>query len=506
MSSDKRSHDDVDVKSDTRAGSGSASAKAEVTKPSREPEAAVTISVWEDDPESAVIVARPVPDLKKTPLAYNFPAHAPKPAPYKPGTQNFRYWVAAEALRRGADFWASRISGINWQMGESINVILDGGEDLNAYYDRQALNFFHGPGPNGVIFSGESPDVLCHEMGHAILDAIKPELWDVASHEAAAFHESFGDISAILSALQLSSLRVAILSDTGGHLYRNSRLSRLAEQLGSAIRAQFPDKVERDCLRNAVNSFSYQDPIRLPSLAPASQLSSEPHSFSRVFTGGFLQALAGLLTISAADSNAPTEQELLDAANAMADILVAAVRDAPVVSNFYSQIAAGMVQVSSGIDRKYSAVLKAVFTQRAILSMQSATTMEAFEPAVKAIRAAAPAARATGPAPSMRLALSAVQYGLGDRPLLVEAPAQIRRFAVSAAAHDFGALEPASSATAAQAFVEELFRRGKIDHGKIDILDTGFDRGLKTHQLVEAEEGIALERRLFDCGCGSKHY
>ena len=76
---------------------------------------------------------------------------------------------------------------------------------------------------------GESPDIVCHEMGHAILDAIKPQLWGAASHEAAAFHESFGDMSAILSALQLQSLRSAILRDTGGHLYQSSRLSRLAE-------------------------------------------------------------------------------------------------------------------------------------------------------------------------------------------------------------------------------------------------------------------------------------
>jgi hypothetical protein len=102
-------------------------------------------------------------------------------------------------------------------------------------------------------------------------------------------------MSAILSALQLQSLRSAILHDTGGHLYQNSRLSRLAERLGSAIRAQHPDAVDRDCLRNAVNSFTYQDPITLPQMAPTTQLSSEPHSFSRVFTGAFFEALAGML-------------------------------------------------------------------------------------------------------------------------------------------------------------------------------------------------------------------
>src|SRR5947209_2623599 len=141
-------------------------------------------------------------------------------------------------------------------------------------------------------------------MGHAILDSIKPELWD-GLQEAAAFHEGFADVSAILSALQLPSLRATILTHTGGHLYRSSRLSRLAEQLGSAIRAQEPDAVDPDCLRNAVNSFTYDDPIELPQMAPASQLSSEPHSFSRVFTGAFFESLAGMLHAKAADAGSP---------------------------------------------------------------------------------------------------------------------------------------------------------------------------------------------------------
>ena len=47
-------------------------------------------------------------------------------------------------------------------------MLLDQGVDLNAYYDRRALNFFHGPAPAGTVFSGESPDIVCHEMGHAL--------------------------------------------------------------------------------------------------------------------------------------------------------------------------------------------------------------------------------------------------------------------------------------------------------------------------------------------------
>ncbi|MFZ1095151.1 MAG: hypothetical protein WAN75_39030, partial [Xanthobacteraceae bacterium] len=101
----------------------------------------------------------------------------PKPAVYQSGTREFRFWTAAEALRRGADFWASRVPLTKWEVGPVLKVLLDEGVDLNAYYDRRALNFFHGPSPSGTVYSGESPDIVCHEMGHASLDSFKPQLW-----------------------------------------------------------------------------------------------------------------------------------------------------------------------------------------------------------------------------------------------------------------------------------------------------------------------------------------
>jgi hypothetical protein len=194
-----------------------------------------------------------------------------------------------------------------------LPVDLDFGIDLNAFYDREGLKFFHGLAAGRTVFSGESPDVVCHELGHALLDSFKPQLFDAASMEVAAFHESFGDMSAILSALQLPSVREGVLAETGGVLRRSSRLSRLAEQLGSAIRQSVPSAVEPDCLRNAVNTFFYRDPDTLPTTAPATVLSSEGHSFSRVFTGAFFEGLAGMLATTGTRDEAALLQVSQDA-------------------------------------------------------------------------------------------------------------------------------------------------------------------------------------------------
>src|SRR5438874_1957870 len=79
---------------------------------------APVVSTWEDDPESAVLGDRPVPDREKRPFAFRFPTPVPPAGAYHAGTREFRYWGAVEALRRGADFWAPRVPGEAWQPGE----------------------------------------------------------------------------------------------------------------------------------------------------------------------------------------------------------------------------------------------------------------------------------------------------------------------------------------------------------------------------------------------------
>jgi hypothetical protein len=177
------------------------------------------INAWEDDPGAGAqpsggqVIQRPIPVLRDQPLPIRIvhPASAPEAKPHPPGTAEFRYFAAAEALRRGADFWGALLPGISWEVGSTLPVDLDFGIDLNAFYDREGLKFFHGSAAGRTVFSGESPDVACHELGHALLDSFKPQLFDAASIEVAAFHESFGDMSAILSALQLASVREGVL-------------------------------------------------------------------------------------------------------------------------------------------------------------------------------------------------------------------------------------------------------------------------------------------------------
>src|SRR5262245_45441043 len=127
------------------------------------------INAWEQDPGNGAqpsggqVIQRPVPVLREQPFSIRIvnPASAPEAKPHSPGTADFRYWTAAEALRRGADFWGALLPGISWEVGAILPVDLDFGIDLNAFYDRQGLKFFHGSAAGRTVFM---PELVAYDV------------------------------------------------------------------------------------------------------------------------------------------------------------------------------------------------------------------------------------------------------------------------------------------------------------------------------------------------------
>lgn len=463
------------------------------------------VSAWEDDPGAPGAkpnkpITVPAPALGQSPYPLAISGPAPAARIHPKGTADFRYWNAAAAVRRGADLWGGVVpAGTGWQPGGTLRVTLDHGTDLNAYYDRRGLWFFHATVSGTAVWSGESPDVLCHELGHAILDSVRPQLWDAMSAEVAAFHESFGDMSALLSALQIPSFRQVVLAETGGTLYHNSRLSRLAEQLGWAIRQTQPDAVDADCLRNAVNSFFYRDPLTIRHSGPATELTSEPHSFSRVFTGGFFEALSGMVGTLARPA---TDAALATASHDAAYILIDAVRAAPVVPAYYSQVASLMLAADHDhFGGKYTAALKSAFVRRGILSLAAAASLRPAA-ASAARRSVLTGGKPISPAGLVSIAFDAEQFALGKGKLHVLTASAQPLLRVRSSAPASGPAADSSGEDVAHTFLAYLFRRGRVDlgaHGDREIR-VEHAHAMKTHELVARNGGLAIVRRTFDCG------
>jgi hypothetical protein len=468
---------------------------------------AIAIEAWEDDPVAAPLEDRPglnqpvrraQPNFDPPNLPVGVTGKQPPPDSYHVGTEEFRYWALADALARGAAYWSGRVpDGTTWQAdnGPRLMAAPDDGVDLNAYYDRNGLHFFHDSVRGTPVFSGESPDVVCHELGHAVLDAVKPQLFDVASIEAAAFHESFGDMSAILSALQLDSVREQVLTETNGLPHTASRLSRLAETLGWAIRQLIPDSGDAGCLRSAVNSFYYLPPASLPPRAPATSLSSEPHSFSRVFTASFFRMLGGIFFRQGQQDSAG----LLTASRDAGKLLIEGVRRASVVPAFYAQVAAQMIVADTALFQgRYRRAIVSAFVGTGVLSVASAAALDE-DTRSRAITELESADVDELP----RLPLTGRSYGL-SADLLVNVAAQPHRIGAASGLSDSGEVTAPAADQAADSFVVDLIRRGKIDAPDELVGDAPIVAGsYTTHELRTTDGALELRRMRFDCGFGT---
>jgi hypothetical protein len=500
-----------------------------------------TISTWEDDPFSeasptsnppvSALIDHAVTAPSTNPgLSWQIAGAQPGAGRHQPGTPEFRYWVVQESLAGAVGHFVPLMpQGTRWSTTQTpMQVNLIAGNDLNARYSRFfGLRFYQGDVGNTRIFSGESPDIVRHELGHALLDAMRPELFDAASAEVDAFHEAFSDMTAMLSALRRPSYRQRVLAETQGRLRTNSRLSRLAEQLGWGIRQSFPNSVDPDSLRNAANRFSYLPPSSLLSGAPMTVLSSAPHSFARVFTGAFLDALAAMVDVA----GGPDDGTLDTVSQDMAQLLVDGVLTAPVTPTYYSQVAAAMVQAAAA--RKaglYQPALRGAFVGRGILDLVAARDLEAAAvPRLQPVQPAGPGgAAAAGPVPEGQGAARVLTYDGAmsdgyradaasapslpqetvhaeflDQPVVCHVAAEPERFHVSP--FTVGPAAPTTDATeSATQYIASLIQLGRIDPGRGASMVRGphaRDEGERhTHRLEDSGDGgLVLRRIQFQC-------
>ncbi len=305
---------------------------------------------------------------ERGPWGFRVEGRAPVPRPYAPDTPEFLYWQLSSALDRGKRLWSRLLSGPGrWVPGPVLPAVPVAGRDLNAFYDRAALRFFRDidAKTGAIVQAGESPDIVTHEQGHAILDALRPDLWDAPHFEVAAFHEAFGDLAAISVAMAEPVLSAEVVGETRENPARSNLVSRLAEELGAAVRDAFgPAAALPGALRDAVNSFEYVDPKSLPDSAPARSLSAEPHSFCRVMTGACWDALVAIFRATPGEDRPAA---LTRASERIARLVVAAAETAPSGTDFFGRVARRIVREAARDDAGLASDLARRFYRRRLL-------------------------------------------------------------------------------------------------------------------------------------------
>jgi len=251
------------------------------------------------------------------------------------------------------------------------------GVDLNAYYDRRNLHFFYAQDPktHNPVFSSLSVDVVAHELGHGLLDIIRPDLWSMQAIEAWSYHEAWADIIAMMGVMQSGTMLEKVLTENDNDFSKPSAVSRLAEEMGTAIYhyTKGEDGREPGALRNAINEFKYTNPEKLPTSAPDNKLANECHSFGRVFLGAYYEFMYKVFQKEIDRGKKP-----LEAAQHMRDycarLIALSSALAPATPRFFRSVGNVMLSVERQLGCDYQEELEKTLIRRKIIPRKKGMT------------------------------------------------------------------------------------------------------------------------------------
>ncbi|MGM9991933.1 MAG: hypothetical protein ACI376_03675 [Candidatus Bruticola sp.] len=251
-----------------------------------------------------------------------------------------------------------------------MKIVPDGGEMLNAYYSRRdvSVNFFHAVDPttNEMVYSGQSGEVVSHEVGHAMLDGLHPEYLQAWSPDPGGFHESFADMTGFMMATQDDATCELVAQQTGGDLTKDNSLSLTGEELGTTIGHASGDS-SRNNIRNANNKFKWVDPKTLPENPPKGGLGTEMHSWSQVYTGAMYDAFTTMVKRGMEEEGLTAAQSIKDSGKQLIELYAATLKDAPKGDFTYKQMANCMLKADRELGGKNQEALRNAFIGRNIL-------------------------------------------------------------------------------------------------------------------------------------------
>lgn len=261
----------------------------------------------------------------------------------------------------------------NWSSTPILSVFPRAGEDLNAYYDRRNLKFFYFTHEKiGTIYTCDSSEVVSHELGHAVLDFYRPDMWNAASLEVAAFHEAFGDFVAMMKDLSHEEICKYVIHQTGGDFRKENVVSNLAEQMGKAIfKLAGPESGRNpNCLRCAINNFKYVNPGTLPEEAPDNKLAAECHSFARIYVGAFYDIFV-MMYNDVKSKGVDDIAAIHEARDALMRYVMKAIQFAPLNVNFFESMSRTILWADVTLNNwKYHDRIQQIFFNRNMLTPQ----------------------------------------------------------------------------------------------------------------------------------------
>lgn len=175
-----------------------------------------------------------------------------------------------------------------------LQILCHAGEKANAVYHRgrRVLKFYYVKGTASSVrrtsYLCRYFDIVAHEVGHAILDSLKPDLYSIHRGQQGALQEAIADLTAIFAQLDIPVMCARVLTETEGNL----RVSSSITAIGSRFAASSYDTTGRVVhdgekeevlgIRNAISDST------------GSTCGSNPYHMANVFSGFVWDVLVSL--------------------------------------------------------------------------------------------------------------------------------------------------------------------------------------------------------------------
>jgi hypothetical protein len=257
---------------------------------------------------------------------------------------------------------------VPWQWNSPANtdplaIYPHAGVTMNAYYSRsqKALRFFYfedttKPAPFPTVYTCRSLDIVAHEAGHAILDGLKPGWLSIGNPpQTGGLHESFGDLTAIFVTLSQLDQVEAIIAQTKANLHAKNFLADVAEQFGDALGRP-------NGLRNADNDLKL------------SEVGTEVHAISQVFTGGIFDVLADVFAFERRPAKRDDAAVLYEVGQYMSGLVFRSLAAAPATGATFAHVVNKMLQFvgADGKPAQYKTFIKNRFALREVITTAAA--------------------------------------------------------------------------------------------------------------------------------------
>jgi len=281
-----------------------------------------------------------------------------------PGTDAFdavhTFAVVRETLTMYQRARAGAVLPWQWNTGgntDPLHVFPHAGVTMNAFYSRneKALKFFFfttsAPPPSHTVFTCRSLDIVSHETGHAVLDALQPGWLNFNNPpQTGGLHESFGDLTAIFLALSQHDQVEAVIAQTKANLHDKTFLADLAEEFGLALGRPTG-------LRNADNDLKL------------SEVGTEVHAISQVFTGAIYDILADIFAFERKTTLRDDATTLYEVGQYMLSLVLRALIAAPATGATFAHVANQMLNISNGDGKpvQYRNFIRNRFTVREVI-------------------------------------------------------------------------------------------------------------------------------------------